>query len=655
MAHFLSEGNLKNMMEDKQTEFEFNQRFNVADILSVAGFTLNNQRNLYEYHGHNSSLRNIDIRLDNDAGCTVIEYCDNDPFLHKFHTAYQCYDRLICFYRNYPDNDPTKWKTDPQLFPPQSQPSQPPAPLYVTPPHSLTPAVTQPIYNYAPLPQPAFDIDRFLNSDTDVSFLNLDCLIPPTHVIHKMATYLSKEFPLPISTLILVGLGVVSGMTTRKWNCAYQKRGTKPICLYVVAEQKSGKGKTAALTIFQEPLRNAVSNHIKKIESVILTKEENLTDHLATEADDLSKEYKAKFKLKSKQLKTDLDLWRDKLKKTYALLPKTLVTSEALEESLNNTNGFFLVAADEQTLIDSLISSKGKKSNGVLLCGRNGEDFYSELRTRKGYNGKITGSFICFSQYGCIEKIMNASGGTGLCERFLMISEPEFPEMFSYEKLPNIDDPQPLFDEYASKFNFLKDIIEKPLKHDELITLKISDNGWLWIKLFEDELKRRKLSGELSHDMLSVMASKADTQIMSIASNLYLLDLDSTMQPSSNGDNYIPDHYVDIAIKVFRELILGVRNYCEANGIIGNKEQIAAIMNCFFDKSKSHYVHLNLEQIKHKCEQLNIFKNLKNKRKIIVDLLYWLCNQNIILNQNGMYQVNKYQPTIPSHRRQKYY
>jgi hypothetical protein len=62
-------------------------------------------------------------------------------------------------------------------------------------------------------------------------------------------------------------------------------------------------------------------------------------------------------------------------------------------------------------------------------------------------------------------------------------------------------------------------------------------------------------------------------------------------------------------------LIFGIRSFCEAKGIIGNKEQIDAIMKCFFDRSKNHYVHLNLAQIKHKCEQLNAFKNLKDKKK----------------------------------------
>lgn len=242
-------------------------------------------------------------------------------------------------------------------------------------------------------PQPLIDINQFLNEQPLTNYLYLENIIPFNHVIHKMASYLNREFPLPMSTLILVALGVASGMTARKWNCAYQKWGTKPICLYVVAEQKSGKGKTAALSIFQEPLGNAINERIKKLKSIVKTQEEILDSHLAREADDLSKEYKASFKLKTKQLTKDLNLSKDKLKNTYALLPKTQVTPEALEESLNNTNGFFLAASDEQTLIDSLISSKGKsKSNGILLAGRNGEEYNSEFRTRQGYQGIVTGS-----------------------------------------------------------------------------------------------------------------------------------------------------------------------------------------------------------------------------------------------------------------------
>jgi hypothetical protein len=508
-------------------------------------------------------------------------------------------------------------------------------------------------YSSLPLPkyypQPLFNINHFLNAPQFTTFLNLQLIIPSNHIVHRMASYLYKEFPLPMSTLILVGLGVASGMTARKWNCAYQKRGTAPICLYMVAEQKPGKGKTTALSTFQEPLRKTINECIKKLEAIIQTQEENLKSHLAKEADDLSKEYQASFKLQTKQLTKDLNSVKDKLKNTKALLPKKEVTPEALEESLNNTNGFFLAASDEQSLIDSLISSKGKsKSNGILLAGRNGEEYNSDFRTRQGYQGIVTGSFICFSQYGCIDKIMAYSGRTGLCERFLMMSEPELPERFYQGELQNsnhqgIDDnSQVLFDEYASKFEFLKYLIEKPLDYDELITLKISNNGWHHIKLFENELKENKLNGYLSHDILSVMASKADTQIMSIASNLYLLDLDRTTQPSTNGDHCIPDNYIDIAINVFRELIIGFRGYCEANGIIGNKEQIEVIINYFFDKKQRQYVSLSLEEIKHKCEQVNPFLNLqKNKRRsLIEDLINYLTQNNIILFDNGMYFIN---------------
>jgi hypothetical protein len=520
-------------------------------------------------------------------------------------------------------------QTPVRQIPPQNYlPQQPHNPNYNRPSYFIP---TQ----YPRLPQPKYDIHQFLNESSSVGFLNLQKIIPSNHVIHRVASYLYEEFPLPLSTLILVGLGVTSGMTARKWNCAYQKRGTAPICLYVVAEQKSGKGKTTALNIFQEPFRNAIYERIKKIKAIIQTQEENLDSHLQKEFDDLSKEYKANFKSKEKKLKKDLALSKYKLKKTYSLLPQTQVTPEALEESLNNTEGFFLVAADEQNLIDSLISSRGKKSNGVLLCGRNGGDFHSELRVRTGFNGKIIGSFICFSQYQCIEKIIKASNETGLCERFLMISEPELEK----ETVQNINyDSQALLDEYASKFDFIKDIIEKPLKHDELITLKISDHGWDAIRFFGNELKNNKLY--LSHDILSVMASKADMQIMSIASNLYLLDLDKTTQPSVNGNNYIPDSYIDIAINFFRELIIGIREYFQANGLIGNKEQIEAIVNCFYDRNKSKYLHLNLAQIKHKCEQLKIFKDLKNKRQLIVDLVNNLNQNNIILFENGMYFIN---------------
>jgi hypothetical protein len=48
-------------------------------------------------------------------------------------------------------------------------------------------------------------------------------------------------------------------------------------------------------------------------------------------------------------------------------MPKTNITPQALEESLNYTNGFFIATADEQSLIDMLISGKVNTSNEILL------------------------------------------------------------------------------------------------------------------------------------------------------------------------------------------------------------------------------------------------------------------------------------------------
>ena len=43
--------------------------------------------------------------------------------------------------------------------------------------------------------------------------------------------------------------------------------------------------------------------------------------------------------------------------------------------------------------------------------------------TRRGFDGEVHGSIVCFAQPGSIESIMLASGGTGLAERFLWLSD----------------------------------------------------------------------------------------------------------------------------------------------------------------------------------------------------------------------------------------
>lgn len=613
----------------KTLKTEFNDTFPIDFILKNNRFSPTSssvidtylQSKLYSEYENDFYIVKIDLsplpEYDKKAIHIAVWQKFDNRFLISLYSAYDCYRHFNC---DQNENTALNWKNDSSL-------------CQQSPQLNTSGFLPPPIYS--PQYIPTFDLYQYFNQKIINHSLNLKSLMPG-YLIQRMANYFSKKYNMPESTLILVGLGVFSGLTCRKWNCAYQDGETAPICLYVVAEQDASNGKSSVLNAFQKPFITMLEKEIEKIEDIILTKKENLKAHLDTEMY-LEKEDRYQFKIKTKKLEAELNESKEKLIKINHILPKTNITSQALEESLNYTNGFFIATADEQSLIDSLVSNKGNTSNEVLLKGRNSERMQSLRLSRKGYSGKVTGSFVCFAQpshdknIGCVEKIIKASGATGLCERFLMISEPE---IMNKDHLKDIPYPDKLFSEYAKKFNFLKPLIDKPLKHNELTTLKISSSGWEQINKFNNSLEKLISPHEIfSYRILKTMAKKSTLQIMSIASNLHLSEC--TEMPL-NEESYIEDRFVFIAIEIMTGLFHSTRDYLERNGFIGNKDEIRSIIDYFIGTDGKY------KRVKVSIHALEGRKFLgSGKRDLIRETLNFLLDtKNLIQHDDGTNELN---------------
>lgn len=604
---------------------EFNRNFSIDFILKMNGFSpitsssviRHNSDKLYSEYRKPRCLIPLTISFSNRHHnekplCIFVPNTGHEIGGWNLYidNAYDLYYRLNC---QGDESLAANWRNNQNLFPQQNVINNHHAQLYLT----------QPIV-------PTFDLYEYFNkTETDYT-IHLKSLMPDS-LIRKMVNYFSEKNNIPESTLMLIGLGVFSGLTCRKWNCAYPDGEIAPICLYVVAEQDASSGKSSVLNAFQKPFVTMVEKEIEKIEAIILTQEEKLKAHLETEID-ISKEDKQRFKIQTKKLKEELGNTRKRKIEVEHIMPKTNITPQALEESLNYTNGFFIAASDEQSLLDSLIAGKGNTSNEILLKGRNSERIQSVKISRKGYTGKVTGSFVCFAQSGSIAKIIKASGASGLCERFLMISEPE---MMNKDHLKSIPDPSKLFTEYAEKFHFLKGLIEKPLNHNELITLQISSEGWNEINTFNNTLENLILpDGILSHQILKRMAKKSTLQIMSIASNLHLSEC--RYLPLLDGDYYIEDRFVYIAIEIMNGLLHSTRDYFERNGFMSSKEELRSIIDYFIGTNGEY------KRVKVSVHALESRKKLgTGKRNLIRDNLNFLIKTyNLIGYEDGTTGLN---------------
>lgn len=181
---------------------------------------------------------------------------------------------------------------------------------------------------------------------------------------------------MPRDTAIMTMLGVVSAAVSMLYRTEYQHGGKIPVGLYVACEQPPSTGKSGLVSMMQAPLFEA----LKGLREAHIPFTGFLTD----------------------------------------------TTPEAMESTLSNAGGLFMLASTEQTLINSLLGLSYKENsshnnNSLILEGYSG-DWHSSARiTRKGYVGNVHGAITLISQNGTIDKILSSSNGTGISERFFCL------------------------------------------------------------------------------------------------------------------------------------------------------------------------------------------------------------------------------------------
>lgn len=196
---------------------------------------------------------------------------------------------------------------------------------------------------------------------------------------------IARAFQFPVNTAMLTVMGVFSGYAGLKYCVQYPNQHRLPIGLYVVGEQPPAAAKSSVLNMATRPCLLA-------IKALNDSRREAATD--------------------------------DEPAKLIKILG-TNTTPEALESDHAKVNdGYFSLASAEQGLSDVLLglTSDRKSDNDLLLKGFNGEWHSASRVTRQGYQGIVHGAVTLLAQSGSIDTILAKSHGTGIAERFLMLS-----------------------------------------------------------------------------------------------------------------------------------------------------------------------------------------------------------------------------------------
>ena len=381
-------------------------------------------------------------------------------------------------------------------------------------------------------------INRVLNGPTipkkepekEQEHINLSSHIDDKHLLKRLSLQVSSETSIPVNSAFLMGLSVYSSMTSRKYCVSYENGSRLPIGIYAVAEQPPGAAKSWSLGTFQRPF---IDIH------------EELPE----------------FETGGKPA-----------------LFITNATPEGLEVTLHDTRGFFSAVSSEQGLFNALLGasylgSDKVNNNDILLSGYDGGYVNSKRVGRVGYEGRVCGSITCFAQQGSIETILKASNGTGLSERFLMLSEDH--NLGKRDHLRKIYYDYELLDEYKQACGFIDGTLANPLGLNDLTQLKISSEGFYLINSYRNSIEPHLLdSGKFAAAALRGAAGKVNMQIMKIACNLHLINNGGMFFKS-----FIDDEHIESAIHIADELLNANLALCIDKEIIGFKAEYTAVIS----------------------------------------------------------------------------
>lgn len=430
---------------------------------------------------------------------------------------------------------------------------------------------------------------------------------------HPLAVYsreVAESIQISRDSTFMIGLGLTSAVVGMAYSVKTPWDAELPLGLYVTAEQPPGSGKSGVMSAFQKPFRRALRR---------------MNGDRNNALDAMEAQIKA----------TDDSAVKGELLEQLAHKPKPVkgwisnATPEALEkEAIAPNDGYFALASDERGLLNSvfgLLYGKGSPVNmDAALKGFDGGSYASVRATRKGFDGEVHGSIVCFAQPGSIESIVQASGGTGLAERFLWLSDGHQLGKRNHLK-PKIKPNDALFTRLCDEV--VKLIPDRP-SLESLTPLSLP-------VILLDELHQAKQQieielgdeGRFGNDAVRGAAGKFDMQVMKVASILHV------SRHLCEGHPVPPNIGVadfDIALKLCRELLERYRQALVNKRIIGFGAEADAVIEYLEKFSNSK----DLEQAKNSLRSKAVFKGKSTKQ--IAAAIQILSAANIVTIEDGL-------------------
>lgn len=380
-------------------------------------------------------------------------------------------------------------------------------------------------------------------------------------VIGRLAKVMNKRIEFPEMSSFFSLLATASCSVSMNYATQYSTGSPVALGLYVIVEHPPATMKSYLLDVGLAPYRHAVTKHNKKIiaKNIEIEERGNLVPQL---------------------------------KKTFT------ETSDGTTASIDGflvgcQEGRFVVSSAEQSCLKSLFPETGtfSSNNELLLKGYAGE-FISGMRaTRKAFTGMAQGAVAVIAQPGSSKRVLTASEGSGLAERFMYLSEPDtigfrrnegvFPTRA--EKAAFQEACMKCVEEYSAKIlagTHLSDDERIVMDPENLIRLRASDEGYRILhdakNSTESLLYDLKNSGEM---VMMGWLGKIITHALKIAGNIHVIEcLANNCKVSDVIPTWIIEESIDLVL-ILSEHIKDIMNSAGESGSQAEEETIIDILS----------------------------------------------------------------------------
>lgn len=271
-------------------------------------------------------------------------------------------------------------------------------------------------------------------------------------------------------------------------------------------------------------------------------------------------------------------------------------TSASIDGFLSGcAEGRFVVASAEQSGLISLFPESGSFSstNELILKGYASE-YVSGMRAgRKAFTGMIQGSVVIIAQPGSSKRVLSASGGSGMAERFIYLAEPD-PIGFRRNegKFPTGKEKHAFELACAKCVEVYSSAVMAQSMADEdqrvvmdpenLVRIKASDDGYRILRdaknSTESYLYDLKMSGEM---VMMGWLAKIETHVMKIAGNIHVIECISN---NCKVSEIIPTWIIEESIELVLTLSEHIKEILNEAGESGSQAEEETIIDILTGK-----------------------------------------------------------------------